>query len=138
VGKGSMVLVQGPGQQGLCCVMVCKDAGAALIIVTGTSKDARRLEVARALGADATIDVEHEDSLARIQEITGGRGVDVVIDCTSGAGTAPILLGLEAAKRRGATMVVQAEGNQEFPSFPIGRITRKVMTLTSARARSYR
>ena len=35
-------------------------------------------------------------------------------------------------------MVVQGEGNQEFPSFPIGRMTRKGMTLKSARGHSYR
>jgi threonine dehydrogenase-like Zn-dependent dehydrogenase len=35
-------------------------------------------------------------------------------------------------------MVVQAEGDQEFPNFPIGRLTRKGMTLKSARGHSYR
>jgi threonine dehydrogenase-like Zn-dependent dehydrogenase len=35
-------------------------------------------------------------------------------------------------------MVIQAEGNQEFPSFPVGRLTRKGMTLKSARGHSYR
>ena len=54
------------------------------------------------------------------------------------AGTAPTLLGIEAAKRRGGTMVVQGEGNQMFPDFPIGRLTRKGMTLKSARGHSYR
>jgi threonine dehydrogenase-like Zn-dependent dehydrogenase len=137
VGCASTVLVQGPGQQGLCCVMASKQAGAQRIIVTGTSKDARRLEVAAALGADEVIDIEREDALARIHELTDGRGVDVVIDCTAGGGTAPTLLGIEAAKRRAATMVVQREGNQEFPSFPIGRMTRKGMTLKSARGHSY-
>jgi threonine dehydrogenase-like Zn-dependent dehydrogenase len=138
IGYGSTVLVQGPGQQGLCCVMASKQAGADLVIITGRSKDARRLEVARALGADDVIDVDNEDPLARVLEITAGRGVDVVLDCTVGAGTAPILLGIEATTRRGATMVVQGEGNQEFPSFPIGRLTRKGMTLKSARGHSYR
>ena len=138
VGYASTVLIQGPGQQGLCCVMACKQAGADRVIVTGTSRDARRLEVARALGADAAIDVQTEDALARVMEITGGRGVDVVLDCTVGAGTAPTLLGIEAAKRRGGTMVVQGEGNQTFPDFPIGRLTRKGMTLKSARGHSYR
>jgi len=108
------------------------------LIVTGTSKDARRLEVARAFGADHVIDVENADPLARILEITAGRGVDVVIDCTVGAGTAPTLLGIEALKRRGGTMVVQGEGNQKFPDFPIGRLTRKGITLKSARGHSYR
>src|SRR5919198_4128644 len=101
--------------------MASKQSGADCVIVTGTSKDKRRLEVATAFGADAVIDVQTEDPLARVLEMTDGRGVDVVLDCTVGAGTAPTLLGIEAAKRRGGTMVVQGEGNQEFPSFPIGR-----------------
>lgn len=138
VGVGSSVLVQGPGQQGLCCLMAAKQAGAACVIVTGTTRDARRLEVARAFGADATIDVQQADPLARIMEITGGRGVDVVVDCAAGAGRAPVLLGIEATKRRGGTMVVQGEGNATFPDFPIGRLTRKGMTLVSARGHSYR
>jgi len=138
VGFGSSVLIQGPGQQGLCCVMASKHAGADKVIVTGTARDARRLEVAKALGADVTIDVDSEDPLARVHEVTNGRGVDVVIDCTVGAGPAPTLLGIEATKRRGGTMVVQAEGNQKFPDFPIGRLTRKGITLKSARGHSYR
>jgi threonine dehydrogenase-like Zn-dependent dehydrogenase len=138
VGYASMVLIQGPGQQGLCCAMAAKQAGADRIIVTGTSKDARRLEVAKQLGADDVIDVEQENALERILAITGGRGVDVVVDCTSGAGKAAVLLGIEAAKRRGGTMVIQGEGNQTFADFPIGRLTRKGMTLESARGHSYR
>ena len=106
--------------------------------MTGTSRDARRLEVAKALGADDVIDVETEDPLERIREITGGRGVDVALDCTSGAGTAPTLLAIEAAKRRAATMVVQSEGDADFASFPMGRISRKGMTLKAARGHSYR
>ena len=136
-GYGSTVLIQGPGQQGLCCVMASKQAGAALIIVTGTSRDARRLEVAKALGADEVIDIEKDDPLARILDITALRGVDLAIDCT-GAGLTTTLLGIEATKRRGATMVLQAEGNARFADFPIGKITRKGMTLKSARGHSYR
>jgi threonine dehydrogenase-like Zn-dependent dehydrogenase len=136
VGYASTVLIQGPGQQGLCCVMAAKQAGADRVIVTGTSKDARRLEVAKALGADVVIDVQQEDPLDRILEATSGRGVDVVIDCAGG--TAPTLLGIEATKRRGGTMVVQGEGNATFPDFPMGRLTRKGMTLKSARGHSYR
>ena len=39
VGYNSTVLIQGPGQQGLSQTVICKQAGASLIIVTGTSKD---------------------------------------------------------------------------------------------------
>jgi threonine dehydrogenase-like Zn-dependent dehydrogenase len=100
VGYASTVLIQGPGQQGLCCLMASKQAGAAKVIVTGTSRDTRRLEVAKVFGADAVVDVQTQDALATVMEVTEGRGVDVVIDCTVGAGTAPTLLGIEAARAR--------------------------------------
>ena len=137
VGYDSAVLIQGPGQQGLSQTVICKQAGASLIIVTGTTKDAARLKVAKELGADFTIDVQKEDPLARIKEITAGRGVDVVLDCTAGAGTIPILLGIEALKRKGGTMVVQGE-LKEFPNFPLERMTTKFVTLKSARGHSYK
>ena len=118
VGYDSSVLIQGPGQQGLSQTVICKQAGASLIIVTGTSKDAARLKVAKALGADYTIDVNAEDPLARIKEITGGKGVDVVLDCTAGAGTIPILLGVEAAQAQGRydRGAGRAQGISEFPA----------------------
>ena len=137
VGYDSTVLIQGPGQQGLSQTVICKQAGASLIIVTGTAKDRKRLETARALGADHTVDVNAEDPLARIKEITGGKGVDVVLDCTAGAGTIPILLGIEALKRKAGTMVVQGE-LKEFPNFPLERVTTKAVTIKSARGHSYR
>ena len=137
VGYDSTVLIQGPGQQGLSQTVVCKQAGASLIIVTGTSRDAARLAVARKLGADHAIDVQREDALARIMEITGGRGVDVVLDCTAEAGTSPMLLGVDALKRRGGTMVVQGE-METFPDFPIAKVTLKAITIRSARGHSYR
>jgi threonine dehydrogenase-like Zn-dependent dehydrogenase len=137
VGYNSTVLIQGPGQQGLSQTVICKQAGASLIIVTGTSKDAARLEVAKALGADYVVDVDKEEPYGRIVEITRGKGVDVVLDCTAGAGTTPIMLGIEALKRKGGTMVVQGE-MAEFPKFPIGRMTVKFVTLKSARGHSYK
>ncbi len=137
VGYNSTVLIQGPGQQGLSQTVICKQAGASLIIVTGTSKDRARLEVAKELGADHVIDVQKEDPLARIRQITGGKGVDVVLDCTAGAGTFPILLGVEAAKRKAGTIVMQGE-MAEFPNFPIGRATVKAITFKSARGHSYK
>src|SRR5689334_10182767 len=137
VGYNSTVLIQGPGQQGLSQTVICKQAGASLIIVTGTSKDTARMDVAKVLGADYVIDVQKEDALKRIMEITGGRGVDVVLDCTAGAGTMPILLGVDALKRKAGTIVVQGE-LAEFPNFPLAKMTLKFVTVKSARGHSYK
>jgi threonine dehydrogenase-like Zn-dependent dehydrogenase len=59
------------------------------------------MEVAKKFCADYVIDVQKEDPLARIMEITAGQGVDVVLDCTAGAGTLLILLAVEALKAQG-------------------------------------
>ena len=136
VGYDSTVLIQGPGQQGLSQVVACKQAGAALIIVTGTTRDTARLSLARRLGADHVIDVQRQDALGEIMEITNGVGVDVVLDCTAGAGTAPILLGIDALKRRAGTLLIQGE-MAAFPEFPVKKVAEKAMTIKSARGHSY-
>ena len=137
VGFMSTVLIQGPGQQGLAQVVACKQGGASLVIVTGTARDAARLELARTLGADHIIDVQAEDALDRIMQLTEGKGVDVVLDCTAGAGTDPVLLGIDALKRRGGTLLVQGE-LASFPDFPLKKVTEKAITIKSARGHSYR
>jgi threonine dehydrogenase-like Zn-dependent dehydrogenase len=137
VGYNSTVLIQGPGQQGLSQVVACKQAGAAVIIVTGTSRDAARLDLAKTLGADLVIDVQTEDALERVMAATGGKGVDVVLDCTAGAGVAPVLLGIDALKRRAGTLLIQGE-LAAFPDFPVKKVTEKAITIKSARGHSYR
>jgi threonine dehydrogenase-like Zn-dependent dehydrogenase len=137
VGFMSKVLIQGPGQQGLSQVVACKQAGASLIVVTGTTRDAARLELAKKLGADHVIDVQSEDALERVMEITERKGVDVVLDCTAGAGVAPVLLGIDSLKRRAGTLLVQGE-LAAFPDFPLKKLTEKAITIKSARGHSYR
>src|SRR5437879_11277705 len=80
VGYNSTVLIQGPGQQGLSQTVICKQAGASLIIITGASKDKAQRDVAKKLGADHVIDVPKENAPARIMEITNGNGGDVALD----------------------------------------------------------
>lgn len=137
VGYSDTVLIQGPGQQGLSQVVACKQAGASLIIVTGTTRDKVRLELALEFGADVVIDVLQEDPLEAILDHTEGRGVDVVLDCTSRAGVAPVLLGVDALKRREGTLLIQGE-LAAFPDFPVKTITEKAITIKSARGHSFR
>ncbi|GAB2965329.1 alcohol dehydrogenase catalytic domain-containing protein [Amycolatopsis acidiphila] len=137
VGYDSTVLIQGPGQQGLSQAVAARQAGASLIIMTGTTRDAARMELAKTLGVDHVIDILKEDPLERIMDLTRGKGVDAVLDCTAGAGTAPVLLGIDALKRRAGTLVIQGE-LAAFPDFPVKKVTEKAITIKSARGHSYR
>ncbi|MBS1694637.1 MAG: alcohol dehydrogenase catalytic domain-containing protein [Actinobacteria bacterium] len=137
VGYADTVLIQGPGQQGLSQVVACKQAGASKIIVSGTTRDRARLDLARELGADHTVDITAADPYQQVMDLTGGRGVDFVLDCTSRAGTGPVLLGIDVLKRREGTLLIQGELNA-FPDFPVKKLTEKAITIKSARGHSYR
>ena len=63
VGYADTVLIEGPGQQGLSQVVACKQAGASKIIVSGTTRDKARLDLALDLGADEVIDIEQANPL---------------------------------------------------------------------------
>ncbi|HZZ49711.1 MAG TPA: alcohol dehydrogenase catalytic domain-containing protein [Pseudonocardia sp.] len=101
---GDTVVVLGCGQRGLCGVVAARAAGAGQVIVTGLAKDAHKLELARALGADLTIVADEQDTVAEVAEYTGGAGADVVVDVTAVA-TQPIVDAVEIAKP-GATIVL--------------------------------
>jgi threonine dehydrogenase-like Zn-dependent dehydrogenase len=136
VGYNDTVLIQGPGQQGLSQLVAAKQAGAAQIIVSGTTRDRKRFDLALELGADAVIDVLQEDPREKVMDLTRGRGVDYVLDCTSRAGTAPVLLGVSVLKRREGTLLIQGELDA-FPDFPVKAVTEKAITIKSARGHSF-
>ena len=80
---GESLVVTGPGPIGLLGVAVAKALGAEPVILTGTRDG--RLEKGLALGADHVINVRREDPVAAVRKITGGRGVDYVLECSGAA-----------------------------------------------------
>lgn len=97
---GDTVVIQGPGHQGLACIVASLAAGAGTVIVTGTHHDGRRLQAALALGAHHALDVDEADAVHSIAEITDGRMADVVLDVAAGA-TSTIPLAVNLARPRG-------------------------------------
>ncbi len=77
---GESVVVTGPGPIGLMGAAVAKALGAQPVILTGTRDN--RLEIGRKLGADHVINVRRDDAVARVRELTGGIGVDYVLECS--------------------------------------------------------
>ena len=98
VRAGDLVAIVGPGAIGLLCLqMVLAEGGRAA--VCGLGRDAGRLELARQLGAEWTVDLEQEDAVERLRHLTGGYGADVVLEC-SGA-PAGARLALELVRKQG-------------------------------------
>ena len=75
---GDTVVIFAQGPIGLCATAGAKLRGASLIIAVDGMQS--RLDVARTLGADITIDYTKNDPLTEIMRLTQGRGVDVAIE----------------------------------------------------------
>ena len=80
---GDFVVVQGPGPVGLTAAMVARAAGAREVVVVGAPGDAPlRLPKARELGFDKTINIAEADPAEAVMDMTGGRGADIVVECS--------------------------------------------------------
>lgn len=96
---GDTVVVIGPGPVGLFALQVARLAGAGTLIVTGTPRDRKRLEVATRLGADVAVDVSEQDPVELIRRIGDGLGANLVIDA---AGVPPaVKQSLDLVRRNG-------------------------------------
>jgi threonine dehydrogenase-like Zn-dependent dehydrogenase len=135
-GPGKSLVVMGPGQQGLGAVMAARAAGADLVILTGLRADARRLEVGTLLGADVVVAADQEDVRERVHDITGGKGVDAVVDTTSAPAAEMVPLAIDLVKRKEGRIVVQSIGGS-VPDFPIDKLAYQYITLKAARGHSY-
>jgi threonine dehydrogenase-like Zn-dependent dehydrogenase len=130
-GPGDTVAILGPGQRGLASVLACREAGAGKVIVTGLEADRRKLELARELGADHTIDVENEDAKERIRELTDGRGADVVIDVSSYS-TTPVREALDYVAPGGTVVLAGVKGFKPIPEFVSDKIVLKEIRILGA------
>jgi L-iditol 2-dehydrogenase len=111
---GESVVVTGPGPIGLISVGVAKAAGAKTIVVTGRSSDEGiRFEKAKELGADYTVNVDKDDPIERVLDITNDLGADVLIE-TSG-GSPAIFQAFEMVRRLGRICAIGISGKREVP-----------------------
>ena len=128
---GDTVLVLGPGQRGLASIIAARAAGADTVIVTGLTRDEAKLRVARELGADHVIDVQQEDVRARVREITGGRGADVVVEVSSNA-PEPVAEALHYVATGGRVVLAGVKGFKSVPDFLSDLIVVKEITIKGA------
>lgn len=104
VGYGETVVVIGAGTMGILNALVAKAHGCRVLI---TEMLPKKLECARALGLEA-IDVSQCDPVARVRELTGGKGADGVIIAVGASGA--YAQALEMAKEKRAHLLIFAAG----------------------------
>jgi len=130
VSLGDTVLILGPGQRGLTSVIAARARGAGTIIVTGLSRDERKLALAREFGADHTINVEEEDVVARMTEITDGAMADVVLELTPIA-EQPIRDAIECVRHSGRIVLAGLKGGKQI-ELVTDRLINKGVTIRGA------
>lgn len=117
--RGRSVLVAGgAGAVGHYAVQMARLGGAGRVIATVSG--AEKAELARAAGADVVINYRTEDVAARVQEATGGAGVERIIEVDFAAN---ITLDLSILQQDG-DVVVYGSGKPEIP-VPFGPMIRK-------------
>jgi NADPH:quinone reductase-like Zn-dependent oxidoreductase len=121
-GAGSLVLAQGTGGVSVFALLLAKALGARFAI---TSSSDAKLERARALGADVTVNYRtRPDWSAALLEATGGRGADVVVD-TLGFAALGETLGACAPNARIGTLGALAGSPQDTTSASQGALIGK-------------
>lgn len=111
--RAKTVAVLGSGPIGNMAIALAKASGASLVIATDIKPF--RLELASKMGADITINVLEEDLYERVMELTGGRGVDTVLEMSG----APSAL-------RDALRIVVPEGHVTILGIPSDEVSLDV------------
>jgi NADPH:quinone reductase len=117
----TLLVAGGAGAVGNCAVQFAKMAGAKVIT---TVSSAEKAKLARAAGADHTIDYRREPVGERVMALTGKKGVDAIIELDVAA-NAPLIP--QVLRPRG-TVVVYGTGAAEAP-MPLMFCLRNAITL---------
>ncbi len=100
---GDTVVVLGLGLVGQLAVRIANAAGCRTL---GIDLDASKVELATASGATSGATIAHDDALAKVAELSGGRGADAVIITASTASSDPVVLAGRLCRDRGVVVVV--------------------------------
>jgi len=123
VGIGDFVAIIGCGTIGVMAMQHSLNAGA---VVAVSDLSPHKLKVAGELGAHYPVKADDEDLHARVMQLTGGRGADVVIEAVGEpetlAATVPLV------RKGGTVMLIGWSGNETDP-FDMTNVTLRELTV---------
>ncbi|MGC8470497.1 MAG: NAD(P)H-quinone oxidoreductase [Acetobacteraceae bacterium] len=127
---GESALIHG-GSSGIgtIAIQLAAALGASAYATAGT---AEKCAACVKLGARAAIDYRSTDFAAEIARLTGGRGIDVVLDMV---GASYLARNLAALARDGRLVVIATQGGAVADGFDLGLVMRQRLTLTGSAMR---
>ncbi|MBM4039407.1 MAG: zinc-binding dehydrogenase [Planctomycetes bacterium] len=120
---GNFVAIIGCGTIGVLAMQHCLNKGAEVLIAEPA---AFKRKVAKRLGVHHALDPEKEDMKARVKELTGGIGADVVIEAVGKPETLAATVGLV---RRGGTILLIGWSGNKTDAFDLTSVTLDELTV---------
>jgi NADPH:quinone reductase len=122
--SGETVVVTGAaGGAGQAAIEIAKLMGARVIAVASSPE---KCAIAKAAGADETIEFPGTDLKAAVRALTGGNGADVVYDCIGGAASEPLV---RALAWQGRFLVIGFAAG-EIPKIPLNLLLLRGAEIT--------
>ncbi len=131
-----VVVIVGPGPIGLLGAMASKIGGASKVIVIGTDADEEiRLKVAKKIKTiDYVFNINKEDPMPTILELTDGRGADLVVEASGSAGG--ISSAFDYVRKLGKITSIGLTGRDKI-NFPYDKAMFKVVEMSFNLSTSY-
>ena len=127
--KGETLLIQGGSSGiGVTAIQLGKALGATVIVTAGSDD---KCEACKKLGADHAINYKTADFAEEVKRLTGGKGVDVVLDMVAGSYVAREI---ECLAEEGRLVIIAVQGGVKS-EFNAGMVLRKRLTVTGSTLR---
>jgi len=126
---GETLLIQGGTSGiGVTAIQMAKAMGARVIATAGSDD---KCAACLALGADHAINYKTQDFVAAVADLTGGQGVNVVLDMVAGAYVAREI---DCLAEDGRLVIIAVQGGVKA-EFNAGMVLRKRLTITGSTLR---
>lgn len=127
--KGETLLIQGGSSGiGVTAIQLAKAFGAHVIVTAGTVE---KCAACVSLGADHAINYKTHDFQDEVKQLTGGAGVDVILDIVAGSYVAKEI---ECLRDDGRLVIIAVQGGVKS-EFNAGLVLRRRLTVTGSTLR---
>jgi NADPH2:quinone reductase len=127
--KGETLLIQGGSSGiGVTAIQIAKALGATVIVTAGSDD---KCEACKKLGADHAINYRTSDFVEEAKKLTGGKGVDVILDMVAGDYVAREI---ECLAEDGRLVIIAVQGGVKS-EINAGLVLRRRLTITGSTLR---